>query len=85
MISKPEASNIVPSETRIPPYWNSYNGAESNTGTLELGYLVLNDVLHLALMGGLILVLDVWVIAEGVRVLLAETRPQPIADSQQGA
>ncbi len=39
----------------------------------------------LALMGSLILVLDVWVIGEGFRVLLAVEAPRAVARSSQGA
>ena len=49
------------------------------------GYLThFSDQWLLAIMGSLILALDVWVIFEGVRVLMAERRPAPAPAASTG-
>ena len=44
-----------------------------------------SDQWLLAVMGGLILVLDVWIILEGLRMLVAEREPKTAGTPRSGA
>ena len=48
-------------------------------------YANFSDQWLLAIMGSVILLLDVWVILEGLRVLLAARAPQPAAAASPGS